>query len=79
MAKIVDAKYHSCWDSGIDVATNCRVNLLTKEVFDIEVANVDGFDLEILEGEWVEIDGHQFVVFPQSELEPNSNSFWRKD
>lgn len=79
MAKIVDAKYHSCWDSGIDIETNCRVNLQTKEVFDIEIANVDDLDLEILEGEWVEIDGHQFVVFPKSELESNSNSFWRED
>ena len=78
MAQIVNAKYHSCWDDGIDIETNCKVNLKTKEVFDIEQADVEGFDLEILEDEFIEIDGCQYAVYPKSELEEGSNSYWRE-
>ena len=79
MAKIVDATYHSCWDSGIDIESNCKVDLQTKEVFDIEVVDVEDFDLEILEGEYVEIDGCQYPVYIKSEVEEGSNSYWRED
>lgn len=79
MAQVVSAKYHSCWDGGIDIETNCKVDLKTREVFDIEQANVEGFDLEILEDEFIEIQGCQYVVCPKSELEKGSNSYWRED
>lgn len=57
---IKEATFTSVWDGGIEITTNCKVNLETKEVFDIEKVDVDG--LEILEEEYVTIDGKQHSV-----------------
>ena len=76
-SKITDAIYHCCLSSGITFEVCCKVNLETREVFDIEIVDVDGYDLEILESEYIEFNGYQFAVFPQDELAENHNSYWR--
>ena len=56
---IKDAIFKSIWDGGYEVATKCKVNLKTKEVFDIEAANPD---VDILEKEYVTIDEVDYSV-----------------
>lgn len=65
---IVKATYVSVWDGGIEVRTNCMYNGNTKEVFDIEISDVDGLD--ILEDEYVELlDGEKVVDFINKDYE----------
>ena len=55
---IVDGIYVSLWDGGnIRLESSCKVNLETKEVFDIEPA----FDVDVdsLDEEFVEINGQK--------------------
>lgn len=56
---IKNATYTSVWDGGYEVTTNCKVNMGTKEVFDIETVDVD---VDILEYEYATIDGKEYPV-----------------
>lgn len=58
---IKNGTFTSVWDGGYEVTTNCKVNMETKEVFDIEKANVNN-SLDILEAEFVTIDGVDYSV-----------------
>lgn len=57
---IKNATYTSVWDGGYEVTTDCKVNMKTKKVFDIKSADVD---VDILEKEYVTIDGVNYPVF----------------
>ena len=60
---IKNATFTSVWDGGYEVTTNCKANTETKEVFDIEMANIDGLNgLDNLEYEYVTIDGVEYSV-----------------
>lgn len=54
MENIVKGKFVSVWNNEVTVETNCKINLETKEVFDIELAEVD---------ESFENLNHQYVIF----------------
>ena len=56
---IKDATFTSVWDGGYEVTTNCKVNMETKEVFDIESVDVD---VNILEKEYVTVDSVDYSV-----------------
>lgn len=58
---IKNATFTSVWDGGYEVTTNCKVNTETREVFDIEMAEVDD-SLDVLEAEFVTIDGIDYAV-----------------
>lgn len=59
---IKNAIFVSVWDGcEFEVATSCKVNTDTKEVFDIEMSDVDA-DLDILEKEYITIDGENYEV-----------------
>lgn len=58
---IKSATFTSVWDGGYEVTTNCKVNTETREVFDIEMAEVDD-SLDVLEAEFVTIDGIDYAV-----------------
>ena len=67
---IKEATFESYWDGGVCVSTSCKVNMDTKEVFDVEMAtDVDG--LECLDAEMVVIDDVQYPVFRQEDAGPN--------
>lgn len=67
---IKEATFESYWDGGVCVSTSCKVNMDTKEVFDIEIAtNIDGLDC--LDAEMVVIDDVQYPVFRQDDAGPN--------
>lgn len=69
MENIKNATFTSVWDDGIEVTTNCKINMDTKEVFDVEVAYIN--DLDILEREYVTIDGVDHPVSCNGDTE-----FW---
>ena len=72
--KIINAEFISYWDGGISIRTPCKVNTLTKEVFDVERYDIEG--LEILEGEAVLFDNIMYEVFPEDEAE--DGEYWYK-
>lgn len=69
---IKNAEYTSVWDGGIEVTANCKVNMKTKEVFNIEKVSVDGLD--ILDEEYITIDGKIYPVSEKGERE--GNGYW---
>lgn len=64
---IKNATFTSVWDGDISVTTHCKVNTETKEVFDIEILDVKGVD--VLEKEFVTIDGEEYPVSCDGETE----------
>ena len=72
---IKNATFTSVWDGGYEITTNCKVNMETKEVFDIELAEVDE-SLDILEKEYVVIDDVEYPVFQLSDITEEDNEFW---
>lgn len=78
---IIVAEYETHWDDQVIIASPCKVNLDTHEVFDIEYVNVEG--VQVLDGEFVVIDGKQYMVFEKSEYDELANAevirnaYWR--
>lgn len=62
---IKNATFTSVLDGGYEITTNCKVNTKTKEVFDIETAEIDS--LYIIEEEYVTVDGVEYSVSNDSE------------
>ena len=54
----VPAKYTSVWDGGIHVTTDCLVNMDTKEIKDIQIADVTGIDS--LDYEYITVNGRKY-------------------
>jgi hypothetical protein len=59
---IKNTTFTSVWDDGYEVTTNCKVNMETREVFDIEMAEVDE-SYEQLDYEYITLDGKTYVVY----------------
>ena len=59
---IKDAKFTSVWDGGYKITTKCKVNMETKEVFDIEVSEDIADLVDDLNYEYVTIDGENHFV-----------------
>ena len=70
---IKGALFVSVWDGGVEIETPCKVNTETKEVFDIIIARYDG---DVLEKEYIEIDGEEFPVFQVSDITEDNNEYW---
>lgn len=60
--KILKAVYTSVWDGGVKITTNCKVNMKTKEVFDIEISDNDMEAFDTLNYEYITIDGKNHNV-----------------
>ena len=62
---IKEAAFTSVW-AGYEITTTCHVNTITREVFDIEKVDIptdeDGDELEILDREYVTVDGIEYCV-----------------
>lgn len=58
---IKNATFTSVWDGGYEVTTNCMVNTETREVFDVEMAEVDE-SFEQLDYEYITLDGEKYAV-----------------
>ena len=70
---IKNATFTSVWDGGYEITTDCKVDMETREVFDIEIREVDE-SLEHLDNEYITIDGEDFDVFSVDEVE--DANFW---
>lgn len=70
---IKGALFVSVWDGGVEIGTPCKVNTETKEVFDIVIVRYDG---DVLEKEYIEIDGEEFPVFQVSDITEDNNEYW---
>lgn len=69
------AIFGSVWDGGTVIETPCMVNTETKEVFDIGLVQVcDGLDM--LEREYVKIDGVEYPVFQHSDITEEDEEYW---
>lgn len=76
-----DATYISEWDIGTRLEFPCKVDLATKEVFDIALDSKVLDDFEHLQGEYVRLaDGSQFELYGKFHLSTiNSEVFWYED
>ena len=74
---VKDATFISIWDDGICVASPCKVDTETREIFDIGENDYDGDDgeLDILQSEWVRIDDEEYLASPAEDLELNESSY----
>lgn len=72
---IVDAEFTSVWDGGFAITTNCKVNLETREVFDIERDETYADAVDVLDKEYITINGENFPVSCRDEGELKG-SFW---
>lgn len=66
---IKNATFTSVWDGGYEVTTSCKVNMETKEIFDIEISDVNIELLEILDKEYVTIDGVNYTASNDKDTE----------
>ena len=76
---IKNATFTSVWDGGYEVTTNCKVNMVTKEVFDIEVNNSDEIEgLDALDYEYITVDGIDYPVYNVADNKDKETGFWYK-
>lgn len=74
---IKNATFTSVWDDGYEVTTNCKVNMETREVFDIEVNNDNKIEgLNNLNYEYITIDGKEFDVLNKDLNDVGVTDFW---
>lgn len=76
---IIKGKFISVWDGGIEVETNCKINLETKEIFDIQLSDI-GEELETLNEQFVRYTINKIVhkeeVCQIDEVEESYTGFW---
>ena len=64
---VKNATFTSVWDGGYEVTTNCKVNMETKEVFDIEISEGTEDFVNELDKEFVTIDELDYPVSSERE------------
>lgn len=70
---IKNATFVSEWDGGhATFKTDCKVDIDTGEVFDIEQVDVSGIDLNSLDYEGVIMDGTEYDVY----FDDNDNTYF---
>lgn len=69
---IKDATFTSVWDGDFVITTPCKVNMETKEVFDIHVSEGTEELVNNLDEEFVTIDGVEYEV----SSDPEYTEFW---
>ena len=79
MKNIIKGKFISVWDDGVEIKTNCKINLETKEVFNIQLAEV-GEEFEVLNEQFVQYTVNNIVhkeeVCQIDEAEESYVGFW---
>lgn len=72
---IITALFVSEWDGGTQITTPCKVNLDTKEVFEVELADC-GENVGTLDREFIVIDDWDYPVFQISDITEEDDEFW---
>lgn len=76
---IKNATFTSVWDEETKITTNCKVNMETREVFDIEINNSDEIEkLDVLNYEYITIEGVDYPVYNATHEKNglNKTDFW---
>lgn len=76
---IKNATFVSVWDDGYEVKSDCRIDTNTNKVLDIEMVYVDELDLEILDREYIIIDGNEYDVYSIADCVPDEladDEYW---
>ena len=74
---IKNAVYTSVWDGGIKITADCKVNMKTKEVFDIKMDDNDNIEsLDVLDSEYITVDGADYDVVNASENGVAKSDYW---
>jgi len=73
---IRDATFASVWDGGFAITTACKVNMETKEVFDIQVSPDTADMVNNLDEEYVTIEGDKHIVVSEDMRE--ADEYWHK-
>jgi len=65
----IKATYVSVW-SGFEVTSNCKIDLTTKEVFDVKQVDIEALDLHELDEEFIRLeDGTEIRNFFYDDFE----------
>ena len=70
---IKNATFTSVWDGGYEITTPCKVDTETHEVFDIETMDIE---FDILDNEYIILDGVEYEVMNKNCYEDVGSSFW---
>lgn len=79
MANIQDAIFTSVWDDCTEIHSDCKVDMDTREVFDIEKVDVCDYDICVCTGEYITmLDGNEFDVYGADDCSINdyNDVFW---
>lgn len=77
LGEIMEVCYISVWDSGRSIEGRCKVNIDTRQVFDIERFDVS--DVGILKDERIRFaDGSEHHVYAEDDNTMPENAFWRE-
>lgn len=73
---IINATFVSVWDGGTAIETECKINTITREVFDIISVEAD---VDVLERQYVIIDGQEYdIVRVDGADEVGESEYWFK-
>lgn len=71
---IINATFVSVWDGGTAIETKCKINTITREVFDIIPVEAD---VDTFERQYVVIDGQEYnVVCVDESGEVGEREYW---
>lgn len=79
---VKNAEFTSVWDGGFAVTTGCKVDMVTKEVFDIEESEGTADEVNCLDEEYVTIDGQDYPVVSDEYMESDpeeEGSYWYQE
>lgn len=76
---IITAEYTSVWDGAIAISAECKINLKTREIFDILPAG-DNLLEEInqLTEQYVNINGRRYPAVEQADMPKHYTGYWYK-
>jgi hypothetical protein len=60
---IKNATFTSVWDGGYEITTNCKVDMETREVFDVEISVGTECLVNELDYEYITLDGEKHIVY----------------
>lgn len=70
----INAEFTSVWDGGTAITTDCKVNLLSREIYDIRVSDDTADLVNELDEEYIVIDGERFPACQKGDAE--HGNFW---
>ena len=73
---IIDSYFVSYWNNGIRIETPCKVNILTKEVFDILMVDVPEVDDAFCLEEDIIINNEEIPCYSSDDMNVGPDDYW---